>query len=206
MPDGTAVQLYTLKNAHGLVARINYEAETDAPTVVNLTQHNYYNLKGHGRGNMLDHELIIDANLFTPVDFGLIPTGELLSVVGTPMDFTKPKTIGSRVEADCEQLAFGLGYDHNWVLNKSADGEMTLAARLYEPDSGREMEVLQFYGGNFLDGSITGKDGAVYHYRYGLCLETRHFPDSPNIAHFPSTRLKPGETYETKTIYKFKTQ
>jgi aldose 1-epimerase len=202
--------VYELSDDNALI--ITYEAETDAPTVVNLTQHNYYNLRGQGRGSVLDHELMIDANLYTPVDAGLIPTGELASVAGTPMDFRQPKPIGSRIEADFEQLAFGLGYDHNWVLNKSANGELTFAARLYEPTSGREMEVwttepgLQFYGGNFLDGSITGKGGAVYHFRYGLCLETQHFPDSPNHPHFPSTRLDPGETYRSQTIYKFKTQ
>lgn len=203
--------VYELSDDNALI--ITYEAETDAPTVVNLTQHNYYNLRGVGRGNVLDHELTIDADFYTPVDGGLIPTGEIAPVAGTPMDFTRPKPIGSRLEADFEQLALGGGYDHNWVLNKDPSGnELTLAARLYEPITGREMEVwttepgLQFYGGNFLDGTITGKGGAVYQYRYGLCLETQHFPDSPNHPHFPSTRLDPGETYRSQTIYKFKTQ
>jgi aldose 1-epimerase len=201
--------VYALNNQNELVIR--YHAETDKPTVVNLTHHGYWNLRGQGNGSILGHELTLNAKFFTPVDEGLIPTGEIRSVEGTPMDFSRPKRIGSRIDADCEQLTFGGGYDHNWVLDKSGGG-MTFAARLYDPDSGRQMEVyteepgIQFYCGNFLDGTLTGKEGKVYHYRYGLCLETQHFPDSPNKGHFPSTRLNPGEVYETTTVHKFSVQ
>ncbi len=202
--------VYTLTDNNEL--KIEYRATTDEPTVVNLTQHNYYNLRGHGRGSILDHELTLFADHFTPVDEGLIPTGELVPVAGTPMDFTKPRPIGSRIDADFEQLGYGAGYDHNWALNKDAPGKLTQAARLYDPDSGREMEVwttepgIQFYSGNFLDSHFPGKDGAIYHFRYGLCLETQHFPDAPNQEDFLSTRLNPGETYESTTVYRFLTQ
>lgn len=202
--------IYELTDDNDLV--ISYEATTDKPTVVNLTQHNYYNLRGQGRGTILDHELTIYADAYTPVDAGLIPTGEIAPVEGTPFDFRQAKPIGSRIEADDEQLARGLGYDHNWVLSEEVPEGLIKAARLYDPTSGREMEVwttepgLQFYSGNFLDGTITGKEGATYHLRYGLCLETQHFPDSPNQPDWPSTRLNPGETYSTQTIYRFKTQ
>ncbi|MFP4542153.1 MAG: aldose epimerase family protein, partial [Opitutales bacterium] len=183
--------VYELTDENELV--ITYEATTDAPTVVNLTQHNYYNLRGHAHGSIVDHELLINADRYTPVDAGLIPTGELAAVEGTPFDFQNSRPIGSRLEADHEQLAFGGGYDHNWVLKQETPGEMIFAARLYDPDSGREMLVhttepgLQFYSGNFLDGTIAGKDDATYYFRYGLCLETQHFPDSPNHPNFPST-------------------
>ena len=201
--------VYELTNNNELV--VKYEASTDKPTVVNLTHHGYWNLRGAGNGSILDHELTLNAPVYTPVDSGLIPTGELLSVTGTPMDFTRPKPIGSRIDANYQQLAFGGGYDHNWVLDKTGGG-LTFAARLYDPDSGRQMEIfteepgIQFYSGNFLDGSIVGKNGATYRYRYGMCLETQHFPDSPNKGHFPSTRLNPGELYMTTTVHRFSAQ
>lgn len=199
---------YTLTEKDELA--IDYEATTDKPTVCNLTNHNYYNLTCCQR-DILDHELTIVADQLTPVDDGLIPTGQMLAVDGTPMDFRTPRLIGRDINADNEQLRFGRGYDHNWVLRKK-EGELALAARLYEPTSGRVMEIyttepgIQFYSGNFLDGSITGKDGVVYRHRWGLCLETQHFPDSPNKPNWPSTVLRPGQVYKTKTIHKFSTR
>ncbi|GAA5509453.1 aldose epimerase family protein [Novipirellula caenicola] len=199
---------YKLTMTNELV--VDYFATTDKKTPVNVTQHTYFNLAGEGEGTILDHELMINANQFTPVDEGLIPTGELRDVEGTPFDFRTPKKIGRDVGKDNEQLRFGLGYDHNFVLDKSGnDKAMTLAARVKDPKSGRVLEVhttepgIQFYGGNFLDGRLRGKSGKPYVHRGGFCLETQHFPDSPNQPNFPSTILSPGEEYRTTTTFKF---
>lgn len=205
----TVTVRYTLTENNEL--KIDYRATTDKPTVVNLTNHSYFNLGGQGEGDVLGHTVLINAERFTPVDATLIPTGEIRKVEGTPFDFTQPRTIGERINSKDEQIVFGKGYDHNFVLN-SGGGSLATAARVSNAVTGRVMEVLttepglQFYTGNFLDGTLKGKGGKVYGHRSGFCMETQHFPDSPNKPDFPSTVLKPGQTYQTTTMYRFTTE
>lgn len=199
---------YTLS---GSALHIDYSATTDKPTVLNLTNHSYFNLAGQGNGTILNHVLLLHASKFTPVNSNLIPTGEFRSVAGTPFDFRKPTRIGERIDANDEQIKFAKGYDHNWILDSQSD-TLAEAAEVYEPTTGRVLRVsttqpgIQFYTGNFLDGTLKGKGGMVYPHRGAFCLETQHFPDSPNHPTFPSTELKPGQRFHSVTVFSFSTR
>ena len=201
------VMTYTLTPENEF--KVDYVAETDKATHVNISHHSFFNLKGEGNGTINDHVLYINASKTTPVDAVLIPTGEIVDVTGTPFDFREPKAIGQDVDVENEQLKNGAGYDHNWVLDRKTASDLELAASVYEPASGRYMEVwtdqpaLQFYGGNFFDGTTTGKYGKTLNYRESIALETQKYPDTPHHAHFPSTLLKPGEQYTHVCVYKF---
>ena len=201
---------YTLNDQNQLT--IDYSATSDKATIINLTNHAYFNLDGHQAGSILEQEVMLNANHFTPIDESSIPTGVILDVAGTPLDFRQRKAIGLDIESEDRQMTFGSGYDHNFVINHSEPGSVSLAAEVYSPNSGRVMKVytdqpgVQFYTGNFLNGTLVGKDGAVYGRRSAFCLETQHFPDSPNKPMFPSTILQPGDQFASRTIFEFLTE
>jgi len=207
-PGTVAVRVtYTLTPRDELV--VEYDATSDRATPLNVSQHSYWNLHGAGRGTILDHLLTLDAAAFTPVDATLIPTGEIAPVAGTPFDFRAPTAVGARIDAPHPQLGFAGGYDHNWVLDRAGQSGLAHAARLVDPTTGRTLDVsttepgIQFYAGNFLDGTLTGKGGRPYPLRSGLCLETQHFPDSPNHPAFPTTIVRPGEAFQSRTVFAF---